>query len=187
MNYDDVKFVDIPHSRSKPTIDFAQRFAFEAHKSIDQRRKFTNEPYIVHPQEVALLVASVVPDDFTSISAAFLHDVVEDTPVTVQEIADAGFRHPIAFMVRDLTNVAKRSDGNRATRKKINREHLADKSPEVKTVKLADIISNTKDIMLHDPKFGKMYLEEKALMLEVLTEGNPELYKRAYEIIHGGL
>lgn len=55
----------------------AREFATEAHKSIDQRRKYTNQPYIVHPLTVAELVRTV-PHTEEMIAAALLHDVVEE-------------------------------------------------------------------------------------------------------------
>ena len=69
----------------KSKIERAAEFAKAAHEGIDQRRKYTNEPYIVHPQLVAEIVSSVT-DDEDMICAAWLHDVVEDTPVTLEEI-----------------------------------------------------------------------------------------------------
>jgi (p)ppGpp synthase/HD superfamily hydrolase len=65
----------------------ALEFATTAHASINQRRKYTGEPYIVHPIAVAELVRSV-PHTPEMIAAAYLHDVVEDTPVTIEEIRE---------------------------------------------------------------------------------------------------
>ena len=66
-------------------IKKARQFAQQAHAAFDQRRKYTGEPYIVHPAEVARLVASVSNDE-AMICAAWLHDVVEDTEVTIAEV-----------------------------------------------------------------------------------------------------
>jgi (p)ppGpp synthase/HD superfamily hydrolase len=75
----------------------ALEFAIAAHASIDQRRKYTGEPYIVHPIAVAALVRSV-PHTPEIIAAAYLHDVVEDTPVTIEEIR-AEFGDEVAALV----------------------------------------------------------------------------------------
>ena len=64
-------------------VSRAAAFAKAAHESIDQRRKYSNAPYIVHPEAVARTVSSVT-DDVATIAAAWLHDVVEDTPVTIE-------------------------------------------------------------------------------------------------------
>lgn len=170
----------IKHSRSQQLIDFACVFAAKAHG--EQKRKYTGEPYIVHPIEVAQIVASVT-DDCEAICAAFLHDVVEDTPVTLQQISDAGFGPTIAKLVEELTDVSQPSDGNRATRKRIDREHLAKASPRAQTVKLADLISNSRGIIKNDPNFAPTYMHEKRLLLNELIWGDGTLYAEACQIV----
>ncbi|MEO0477662.1 MAG: HD domain-containing protein [Planctomycetota bacterium] len=159
----------------------AQHFAEEAHASIDQRRKYSGEPYIVHPRAVAKLVAEHT-EDATTIAAAWLHDVVEDTPVTIEEIADR-FGDDVAGLVRDLTNVSKLSDGNRKTRKALDRAHSAKADLRAKTVKLADIICNLSDLMEQDPAYAQVYVREKELQVQVLAEEHPDLLKQARVLI----
>jgi len=113
------------------------------------------------------------------ICAALLHDTIEDTQVTYEDIRDVGFGHPIANLVRELTDVSKPEDGNRAYRKMLDRHHLANISSRGQTVKLADLIHNTVSICRYDPGFAKTYMREKALLLDVLTKGEPVLHKRA--------
>lgn len=165
----------------KTNIEKAREFAKRAHESVPQYRKYTHEPYIVHPAAVAKLVAGVTDDEAT-ICAAWLHDVVEDTPVTLRDI-EAEFGKDIAAMVADLTDVSKASDGNRADRKRIDREHTKRASANAKTVKLADLIDNSRSIAKHDPEFAKVYMREKKLLLDVLHEGNATLYAMARDII----
>jgi (p)ppGpp synthase/HD superfamily hydrolase len=160
----------------------AQVYAMAAHASVKQLRKYTNEPYIVHPAEVAKIVAGVPGSTPDMVAAAWLHDVVEDTGCTFTDIHMA-FGIDIAGMVSWLTDVSKPEDGNRAHRKAIDLAHTAQAPAHVKTIKLADIISNCKSIMEHDPNFAKVYLEEKRAQLEVLTEGDPGLLARAREIV----
>lgn len=159
----------------------AAAFAKFAHESIDQRRRFTNEPYIVHPQAVAKTVA-MVTDDAATLAAAWLHDVVEDSPVSISEI-EVEFGPDIAGLVADLTDVSNPTDGNRKQRKAIDRQHTAEADPRAKTVKLADVINNVSDVVLQDPRFAVKYLEEKELLLGVLSEGDPELLSRAHQVI----
>ena len=163
-------------------IKKAAEYARVAHESIDQRRKYNNEPYIVHPQAVAATVAAVT-DDPSTIAAAWLHDVVEDTPITLDQISEE-FGAEIASLVDDLTNPSKREDGNRKRRKAIDRKHTAEADPRAKTVKLADLIDNLSDIVKSDPSFARVYLQEKELQLQVLSEGDSQLYKRAKAIIY---
>ncbi len=147
----------------------------------EQRRKYTNEPYIFHCVEVAALCKAVGCRDEV-IAAAYLHDAVEDTECTVGDIFDI-FGVDVASLVGMVTDRSKPSDGNRAQRKAIDRAWLSQASPEGKTIKLADLISNTSSIRKHDPKFAKVYLEEKRALLEVLVEGDKTLYDMAMRMV----
>lgn len=172
----------IIHSRSQGLIDAAYRFAIKAHG--DQKRKYTGEPYINHPVAVARLVASVT-DDPEMICAALLHDVIEDTPITFDELRDHrhGFGWAIASLVNELTDISKPTDGVRAVRKAIDRDHIASASIRAKTIKLADLIDNSSSIVEHDPGFAKVYMAEKRALLEVLVEGNGDLFLMASAIV----
>jgi hypothetical protein len=83
------------------------------------------------------------------------------------------------MLVEQLTDVSRPEDGNRAKRKAIDRAHTAKASPEAKTIKLADLIDNTRSIVELDPGFAKIYLVEKVLLLEVLQEGDAGLWEMA--------
>jgi (p)ppGpp synthase/HD superfamily hydrolase len=121
-------------------VDRARIYATEAHQRINHRRKYNNEPYHVHLSAVAKLVASVT-DDKEVIAAAWLHDSVEDTQATLEDIEEV-FGLPVAELVEELTDISKPGDGNRSTRKRIDRRHLSQASRRAKTVKLADLIDN---------------------------------------------
>jgi DNA-binding phage protein len=161
----------------------AYEFAAKAHGS--QKRKYTGEPYVNHPFEVMGIVASV-PHTEDMLCAALLHDVLEDTDATEQEIAKE-FGESVCEMVKWLTDVSKPEDGNRAKRKEIDRNHIANAPVEAKTIKLADLISNSKSIMQHDESFAKVYLQEKKLLLEVLQDGDPMLLAKAQAIVNANL
>jgi (p)ppGpp synthase/HD superfamily hydrolase len=158
-------------------VEKARVFATAAHAAAAQLRKYTNEPYIVHPAEVVSIVKSV-PHTPEMLAAAWMHDVVEDTGVTLETIR-AEFGDKVADLVGWLTDVSRPDDGPRWYRKKLDRFHTAQAPAEAQTVKLADLISNTKSIVAHDPKFAKVYLEEKRLLLEVMTKGDSELMNQA--------
>jgi hypothetical protein len=161
-------------------VDRARVYATEAHQRINHRRKYNNEPYHVHLSAVAKLVASVT-DDEEMIAAAWLHDTVEDTQATMEDV-EAEFGVQVAELVEELTDVSKPGDGNRVRRKQIDRMHLAQASKRAKTVKLADLIDNCKDITRHDPRFAQVYLAEMNSLLDVLQGGNEQLYRRAEKI-----
>ncbi|WP_306547101.1 HD domain-containing protein [Desulfobulbus sp.] len=165
-------------------VSKARNHAVKAHAHLNHRRKYSLEPYDVHLQRVAELVASVT-DDPEMIAAAWLHDTVEDTAVTLLDL-EQQFGPAVAQLVGELTDVSRPSDGNRATRRAIDRAHLAKASQRGKTIKLADLIDNSQDICAHDPEFAKVYLTEMASLLEVLTEGEPALYEQAMTALRNG-
>jgi (p)ppGpp synthase/HD superfamily hydrolase len=165
-------------------IESAKVFCLAAHAAAGQRRKYTGEPYHLHPFEVADTVAGTEYCTEEMIVAALLHDVVEDTEVSLDVIARQFGLIATAY-VEQLTDVSVLGDGNRAARKAIDLAHTAKASPQAKTIKLADLISNSRSIIKHDPEFAKVYLTEKRALLKVLTEGDHTLYKIAYDIAHG--
>ena len=152
----------------------AMEFARRAHAG--QVRKYTGNPYTDHLAEVAGIVATVdsTPE---SIAVAWLHDCREDQGVT-------GFEIEELFGIRVAVGVALLSDfetGNRAERKAAGRVRLASAPGWVQTIKCADLISNTSSIVMHDPKFAVTYLEEKRLLLDVMTLADPRLLRLARE------
>ena len=102
-------------------VEKALQFATAAHEG--QVRKYTGEPYIIHPVEVMEIVKTV-SNDTAMHAAALLHDVVEDTDVTIEDIIRE-FGDDVAQLVDDLTDVSKPEDGNRKTRKALDRAHSA--------------------------------------------------------------
>lgn len=164
-------------------INRALIFATGAHGQ--QRRKYTGEPYINHPVAVAEIVRSV-PHTQEMIAAAILHDTVEDTGTPLNAIY-AEFGVGVSALVDWLTDISRPEHGNRATRKAIDRAHIAAAPPEAKTIKLADLIDNSASIMEHDPSFAAVYLREKAALLEVLRDGDAVLWDRASAVVSAGL
>ena len=154
-------------------MDKAEQFATKWHGS--QVRKYTGEPYIAHCREIVEILKGV-PHTEDMLAAAWLHDVLEDTECSSQTIyREFGFN--VVSMVIALTDCHK-SIGNRAMRKGIDRRRLGRSSADVQTIKLADLISNTKSIVEHDPKFAKVYLAEARMLLDVLVKGDASLRER---------
>lgn len=153
-------------------------FAIAAHHG--QRRKYTNEPYITHPVAVGQIIRGMYPKTTTNmIVAAVLHDVVEDTQFTNDDIKEH-FGERVAELVYWVTDQSKPEDGNRADRKKIDREHIWAGPVESQVIKLADLIHNTGSIVEHDKDFARIYLPEKSLILEGLRPEVKELELFAY-------
>ena len=160
-------------------VERALRFASEAHEG--QKRRYTGEPYIVHPVEVMEMVSAVC-DDSEVLASALLHDVVEDTSFSLEDIREL-FGDRVASLVDQLTDQSKIEDGTRKTRKEIDRQHAAKATPEAQTVKLADLISNSRCIIKNDPKFAKVYMVEKLRLLDVLDRGNELLFEEARRLV----
>ena len=158
-------------------LERARVFATAAHAAVGQKRKYTGEPYVVHPLEVANIVISVGGTE-AMVAAAMLHDVLEDTAVTFDLLEDE-FGEEVAQLVLWLTDVSKPEDGNRSTRKALDRQHSAAAPAEAQTIKVADLISNSRTIVEFDPNFAKVYLEEKRQLLEMLTKADPTLLEQA--------
>lgn len=161
----------------------AAAYATEMHG--DQKRKYTGEPYVCHCFDVAGIVSHVTVDH-TMIAAAILHDTVEDTTAEPADIDDI-FGTEVGNLVQWLTDVSQPSDGNRAARKRLDRDHIAMAPVAAKTIKLADLISNTRSIVSHDPGFARTYLREKEQLLIVLRDGDPTLWQKASALLRDGM
>jgi guanosine-3',5'-bis(diphosphate) 3'-pyrophosphohydrolase len=156
----------------------AMQFARHVHRA--QRRKYTGTPYSGHLAEVAGIVASVGVGGY-SIAVAWLHDCMEDQGITRHELMEQ-FGAIVSFGVAMLSDL---EQGSRAERKAASRARLAAAPGWVQTIKCADLISNTSSIVQHDPKFAAIYLEEKRLLLDVMTAADPRLLAMVREQIGG--
>lgn len=157
----------------------ALAFATAAHAG--QVRKYTGEPYINHPVEVSEILRKT-GGNADMVCAALLHDVVEDCGITLDDI-EHDFGHNIRTLVFWLTDVSRPEDGNRATRKAIDRAHIFQAPGAAQTIKVADLISNTRTIMDRDPGFAKIYMAEKRLLLAGLIRAHPVLHAEAVGIV----
>jgi (p)ppGpp synthase/HD superfamily hydrolase len=152
---------------------------FATKKHGNQKRKWSGEPYTEHLNNVAQIVKGIGASQEMQ-AAAWLHDVVEDTDVTHQEIVDE-FGVSIANIVYGVTDKSKPEDGNRKARKEIDRIHLSMGCSRVKTLKLADVIDNTRNLKQVDERFYKVYRGEILLLLPLLKGGNEFLMEKAYK------
>jgi len=149
----------------KNIIQIAEWIAKEAH--YHQKRRYTGEPYFTHCYNVARGVAKLVQDQ-EMIAAAFLHDTVEDTSVTIDEIGEI-FGERVAGLVYDLTDHFTPENYphmNRAKRKALEAKRLGTIHVDAKLIKWCDLADNTANIVAHDPGFAKIYLVEKAQVLK---------------------
>ena len=134
---------------NRPTDDIALirkawEFSVQHHRG---QMRASGEPYIIHPLEVAEVLAEMKMDS-TSIAAGLLHDSVEDTPATNEEIA-AGFGDQVAHIVEGVTNIDKIEFANREDRQAENvRKMLLAMVSDVRVVliKLADRLHNMRTL-----------------------------------------
>jgi guanosine-3',5'-bis(diphosphate) 3'-pyrophosphohydrolase len=126
-----------------------QALAFAAHKHRDQRRKDAGaSPYINHPIALAdILVNEGGITDHVVLCAAILHDTIEDTETTYEELVVA-FGRDIADVVAEVTDD---KSLDQAERKLLQIERAAHASPRAKLVKLADKTCNLRDIATTPP------------------------------------
>jgi guanosine-3',5'-bis(diphosphate) 3'-pyrophosphohydrolase len=131
-----------------PSLTDAYHFA--AAKHVAQRRKgVAAEPYVNHLTEVADLVARATGGEGVEvIIAAVLHDTVEDTDTSLEEIADR-FGSDVAALVAEVTDD---KDLPKAARKQAQIEHAAHASPGAKIIKLADKTSNLRAMAFSPPR-----------------------------------
>lgn len=130
-------------------IDRAIAFATKAHEG--QVRKGTSKPFIQHPMEVGKIVASMTEDE-EIISAAILHDTIEDCEGVTEEILRENFNQRIAELV------AQESEDKSKTwmeRKSATIAHLKVAPREIQMIGLADKLSNMRDIDRDYPKCGE--------------------------------
>ncbi|MDT0684873.1 HD domain-containing protein [Autumnicola psychrophila] len=156
----------------------ALEFARQAHG--EQQRKYTKELYIEHPKRVAMMVTTV-PHSTAMICAAYLHDVVEDTHVSVKDI-ERRFGREVAGLVQELTDQYVKENYEHLNRKKRKEREVARQSKmsaEAKTIKLADVIDNTRDIIKNDRNFARRYIPEMEALTEALQGGDFKLLMRA--------
>lgn len=163
--------------------DTAVTFATNKHEG--QVRKYTGEPYINHCLEVADILRTFNARREIVLMAAVLHDTVEDTETTFQEIRQ-NFGDEVTNLVFFLTNVVEQPQGNRDTRFMLNVNHICGTN-DIRSllIKCADLISNTRTIVERDPGFAKLYLQEKRVLLAAMKKRHKSIV--GYPVYHEAL
>lgn len=134
-----------PHRKKVDLITKAFNFARHAHKGV---RRLSGEPYIMHPLAVAQIVCSEIGLGSTSICSALLHDVVEDTDYTVEDIGNM-FGPKIAQIVDGLTKISGGIFGDHASEQAENfKKLLLTMSDDIRVilVKIADRLHNMRTL-----------------------------------------
>ncbi len=185
---------------NRDLINRAKDFAHWAHDAVEQKRKYTGEPYWHHTDAVAALVEEDGGTD-EMIAAAHLHDTLEDVePVLIKQgrVADLrkfqtvfyDFPAPVRDMVVELTHLYTAEEyptWSRAERKNAEADRLGSVSNNSKTIKVYDLIHNTVSIVEYAPEFAKVYLREKADLLRQLKGASPAALMRAEKQLRDSL
>ena len=138
-------YISSNHRKKVDIIERAFRFARSAHDGVRRR---SGEPYILHPIAVAKIASREIGLGSTSICAALLHDVVEDTEYTVEDI-ERQFGKKIAELVAGLTKISGGIFGDRASAQAENfRKLLLTMSQDIRVVliKMADRLHNMRTL-----------------------------------------
>ena len=160
----------------EPTrLDKAILFAMKAHAG--QYRKYGDTPYIYHPIECLSIATTLTHDEDVRI-AALLHDTVEDTEVTLEDIEKA-FGPRVRMLVDSETEKTDPNISREASwlqRKEQSLKELETAPIETKIIWLSDKVSNMRS-------FHNTYLEKGVDMWNLFNQKDPKLQKRHYERI----
>ena len=169
------------HVLEHPLVVDADRFATAAHAAIGQLEKFTGLPYSEHTRAVARLVATCI-NRHEVVAAAHLHDVIEDPKVPKLVLVDR-FGVVVGDMVDEVSRKATPEMGNRAARVAFEVKRIAGISSDGKSIKCSDVTVNVSCIVERDPKFARVYVPEKRVLMTSLVGAHPELYALAEEAV----
>lgn len=169
--------------------EILQAVHFAADKHRDQRRKGVEaSPYVNHPIEVAELIARVGDvDDVAVLIAAVLHDTVEDTETTFEELEEV-FGPEVRDLVAEVTGDKSLPS---AERKKLEVEHAAHISDRAKLIKIADKTCNIRDVTHTPPEDWDMqrrreYLAWAGHIVDSCRGSNPNLERYFDETVARG-
>jgi len=159
--------------------DLIMRAARVAKKAHFGQKRYDGEPYINHPMRVAGTVTLCEQSNANMVAAAWLHDVIEDTDVTIDDLYDE-FPIVVVSWVMQLTDVYTKEaypNLNRAERKQSEAHSLAGCDYWVHNIKLADRYDNIRKMLKagRGMKWAKRYIQETLELVEALENGDQQL------------
>jgi hypothetical protein len=157
-------------------VKSAKLFANENHERIFASRDPLLKNLPEHRKQVVQIVSSVTQDEET-LAAAWLHDIVEDTAVTLGDV-ERRFGPGVARIVGDITVPKHTGFRNRVTRLALAKRHFADACPAAKTVKTADLIDLCSVLHKSDPISLIPYASEASELAAVLEGADARLLTR---------
>jgi len=180
--------------KRKKLIEFVK----DAHKK--QLRKYTNLPYFTHLENVATLACEYLNNKLI-FEIALCHDILEDKEETnindfllFKKLVEIGYDGDEAtYIVSHVSMLSNQYEKikyphlNRKERTTLEAMRLGEMNYIIQSIKYCDIIDNCKNIYKYDEKFGKIYLKEKQLFIEYMSDGNEELKRKVIETINKSL
>ncbi|MGH9694820.1 MAG: HD domain-containing protein, partial [Bryobacteraceae bacterium] len=145
-------------------VQAAREYAVDKHGN--QKRKSDGAAYLIHLEGVAGLLVEYGYKDSDLIAAALLHDTVEDTDATIEQLTEL-FGESVAQLVYWLTDAER---GSRKSRNMQTAWRLSRAPFEAKLIKLADIIDNGSAMRAHDVDIASVWLDEKRQILRMMAE-----------------
>ena len=135
-----------------------------------QTRRNNKHPYVTHPNRVAREISKMEGATPQVVAAAFLHDVVEDTDITLEQVTEI-FGLDVAELVESLTNISHNPEHKnkpRAERKKLDREFLRHAPRWARVIKLIDRLDNLKEMSEDSEDFILKYVGESRLLADAI-------------------
>ena len=158
---------------------------FAALKHCDQRRKDGKTPYIIHPISVAMILSEIGSiEDLEILSAALLHDTLEDTDTSVHEL-DKNFGSRVRIIVEELTDNDMLTFSQRKQMQIDNAPYL---SKDATLVRIADKISNVSDVIENPPpewnqKRCNKYVDWAEAVMNNCQKVNQDLENHFFELL----
>jgi guanosine-3',5'-bis(diphosphate) 3'-pyrophosphohydrolase len=165
---------------ARETLDLLNAVSFAARAHRHQLRKDGQTPYASHPFRVCLIVRHVFGiDDPTVLTAALLHDTIEDTTTDFDDLAEQ-FNSEVARWAAALSKDKRRPDDER---EQAYMEQLIAADWPVKICKLADVFDNLLDSAHFPPEKRRKTIERARSYLAALCSHLPEMARQPFEIV----
>lgn len=156
-------------------VEKARLVAISAHDAVGQVRKYTGEPYWHHCERVAASAMTLGTSEEAQ-AAAWLHDTVEDTALSIGWIKQE-FGEKVAAYVWGLTECQVRDPSNailnRQERKQIDTHWMGEQGYTVQTLKMLDVMDNFQDLSKYDPGFCRKFIGEVKVYVEAFKKADP--------------
>ena len=162
-------------------IKSVKQFVSGNHERIGRSRHPRQQSHANHLKSVAQLV-SASTDDENAIAAAWLHDIVEDTAVTVGDV-ERRFGSAVAALVNELSSAGHPMNGNDTARFEVELRHMAGASSSAKIIKLADLLDTCRDLQKAGAPEFPNYAATALRMLPILKDGDARISNRLKDFL----